>query len=47
MNEHVREAVDLTPNQSLFMSALTRSREPLSAYTILDQLRDNEFRAPP
>jgi Fur family zinc uptake transcriptional regulator len=46
MNEHVHEAVDLTWNQSLVMGALTRSREPLSAYTILDQLRDNGFRAP-
>jgi Fur family zinc uptake transcriptional regulator len=46
MNEHVHQAVDLTKNQSLVMGALTRSKEPLSAYTILDQLRDNGFRAP-
>ena len=46
MNEHVHGAVDLTKNQSLVMGALTRSKEPLSAYTILDQLRDNGFRAP-
>jgi zinc transport system permease protein len=46
MNEHVHEAVDLTKNQSLVMGALTRSKGPLSAYTILDQLRDNGFRAP-
>ena len=46
MSEHVHEAVDLTRNQSLVMGALTRSKEPLSAYTILDQLRDNGFRAP-
>lgn len=46
MNEHVHGAVDLTKNQSLVMGALTRSKEPLSAYTILDQLRENGFRAP-
>jgi zinc transport system permease protein len=46
MNEHVHETVDLTKNQSLVMGALTRSKGPLSAYTILDQLRDNGFRAP-
>ncbi|WP_375588746.1 Fur family transcriptional regulator [Hoeflea alexandrii] len=46
MSEHVHEAMDLTKNQSLVMGALTRSKGPLSAYTILDQLRDNGFRAP-
>lgn len=46
MNEHVHEAAGLTRNQSLVMGALTRSKEPLSAYTILDQLRDHGFRAP-
>ncbi|MDP2121932.1 MAG: Fur family transcriptional regulator [Hoeflea sp.] len=46
MSDHVHEAADLTKNQSLVMGALTRSKGPLSAYTILDQLRDNGFRAP-
>ena len=46
MNEHVHETADLTKNQTLVMGALTRSKGPLSAYTILDQLRDNGFRAP-
>lgn len=46
MNEHVHPSTDLTKNQSLVMGALTRSDGPLSAYTILDQLRDDGFRAP-
>ncbi|MEO9874126.1 MAG: Fur family transcriptional regulator [Anderseniella sp.] len=46
MNEHVRASADLTKNQSLVMAALTKSNGPLSAYTILDQLRDHGFRAP-
>ncbi|KAG1651456.1 High-affinity zinc uptake system membrane protein ZnuB [Nymphon striatum] len=36
----------LTKNQSLVMGALTNAEGPLSAYTILDQLRDDGFRAP-
>ncbi len=46
MNEHVQPSADLTKNQALVMGALTRSEAPLSAYTILDQLRDDGFRAP-
>lgn len=46
MNDHVHAASDLTKNQSLVMEALTNSDGPLSAYTILDQLRDDGFRAP-
>ncbi|MGI9515241.1 MAG: Fur family transcriptional regulator [Anderseniella sp.] len=46
MNEHVHPSADLTKNQSLVMGALTKSDGPLSAYTILDQLRDDGFRAP-
>ena len=46
MNEHVHPSADLTKNQALVMGALTRSDSPLSAYTILDQLRDDGFRAP-
>ncbi|MFK7966270.1 MAG: Fur family transcriptional regulator [Burkholderiaceae bacterium] len=40
-------AADLTKNQALVMGALTQADGPLSAYTILDQLRDHGFRAPP
>ncbi|MFB2551696.1 Fur family transcriptional regulator [Ensifer soli] len=36
----------LTRNQSLVLDALTASGQPLSAYTILDRLRDHGFRAP-
>ena len=46
MNEHVHATGDLTKNQSLVMGTLNKARGPLSAYTILDQLRDHGFRAP-
>lgn len=37
---------NLTRNQSLVYDALSRSQAPLSAYVILDKLRDAGFRAP-
>jgi Fur family transcriptional regulator, zinc uptake regulator len=37
---------ELTKNQKLVFDTLSRADGPLSAYTILDQLRDNGFRAP-
>ncbi|SDU03815.1 Fur family transcriptional regulator [Stappia sp. ES.058] len=37
----------LTRNQGLVLDALSRAEAPLSAYTILDQLREAGFRAPP
>ncbi len=37
---------DLTKNQSLVLNALTKAQGPLSAYSLLDQLRDSGFRAP-
>jgi Fur family transcriptional regulator, zinc uptake regulator len=37
---------ELTKNQSLVFNALARADGPLSAYTILDQLRNDGFRAP-
>ena len=37
---------DLTRNQSLVLGTLTQAEGPLSAYTILDRLRDEGFRAP-
>ena len=46
MNEHVHFDGELTRNQALVMGELTRAEGPLSAYTILDQLRDEGFRAP-
>ncbi|KKN83497.1 hypothetical protein LCGC14_0299150 [marine sediment metagenome] len=39
-------APKLTRNQSLVFDALKAADEPLSAYTILDRLRDDGFRAP-
>jgi Fur family zinc uptake transcriptional regulator len=36
----------LTKNQALVLGVLQRAEQPLSAYTILDRLRDNGFRAP-
>ncbi len=46
MNEHVHATTDLTKNQSLVMGQLSKADGPLSAYTILDQLREHGFRAP-
>jgi len=37
---------ELTKNQALVFNALARADGPLSAYTILDQLRGEGFRAP-
>ncbi|MBP1849959.1 Fur family transcriptional regulator [Rhizobium halophytocola] len=39
-------ANSLTKNQSLVLGVLQKSEQPLSAYTILERLRDNGFRAP-
>ena len=36
----------LTKNQALVFGALTRAQGPLSAYALLDQLREQGFRAP-
>ncbi|UXN57490.1 Fur family transcriptional regulator [Phyllobacterium zundukense] len=36
----------LTRNQSLVLSVLQSSEQPLSAYTILDRLREHGLRAP-
>lgn len=46
MNQHVHGHTELTKNQSLVMSALQQSEGPLSAYSILDRLRDHGVRAP-
>lgn len=39
-------AHDLTKNQEMVLGALSAADGPLSAYTILDRLRDRGFRAP-
>lgn len=36
----------LTKNQALVLGVLERSKEPVSAYAILERLRDHGFRAP-
>ncbi|MCL6708045.1 transcriptional repressor [Pseudomonas sp. R2.Fl] len=36
----------LTRNQTLVLGVLQKTDQPLSAYTILDKLRDQGFRAP-
>lgn len=43
---HTHATHDLTRNQSLVFDVLSKADGPLSAYTILDQLRDDGFRAP-
>lgn len=46
MQRHEHGTKDLTRNQSLVHNALKTSKGPLSAYEILDQLRDEGIRAP-
>lgn len=46
MNHHAHDRPDLTRNQSLVMDALSDAEGPMSAYSILDQLRDDGLRAP-
>jgi Fur family zinc uptake transcriptional regulator len=44
---HIHEApAELTRNQGLVLSALTGAEAPLSAYDILDRLREDGLRAP-
>ncbi|HEU4987439.1 MAG TPA: Fur family transcriptional regulator [Rhizobiaceae bacterium] len=42
----MKAPAELTKNQALVLNALSRAEGPLSAYTILDRLRDDGFRAP-
>ncbi len=46
MEHCIQTPSTLTKNQSMVMSALSRAGGPLSAYTILDQLRSSGLRAP-
>jgi Fur family zinc uptake transcriptional regulator len=46
-HEHNHLDADLTKNQTLVIETLLAADGPLSAYSILDQLRDHGFRAPP
>ena len=45
-DQHGHDPSGLTRNQTLVLGALDRADGPLSAYTILDRLRDQGFRAP-
>jgi Fur family zinc uptake transcriptional regulator len=45
MDAHI--GADLTKNQQLVFDALSGAEGPLSAYTILDRLREQGVRAPP
>lgn len=45
-HDHAHGQQSLTKNQSLVLGALSAAEGPLSAYTILEQLRDDGFRAP-
>ncbi|WP_349360360.1 Fur family transcriptional regulator [Stappia sp.] len=47
MSETAHTPAGLTRNQALVLEALARADAPLTAYTILDQLREEGFRAPP
>ena len=46
MGKYEASNTDLTKNQTLVMGALSNANGPLSAYTILDELREHGFRAP-
>ncbi len=46
MSKQTAVANDLTRNQSLVMNALADAKGPLSAYSILDELREHGFKAP-
>lgn len=41
------QSLKLTKHQSLVLDALSRTREPTSAYALLEKLRDEGLRAPP
>ncbi len=45
-SDHHALAAGLTKNQTLVFGALSDADGPLSAYAILDRLRDHGFRAP-
>ena len=48
-HEHAHEtghSVALTKNQTLVLEALSEAAQPMSAYVILDRLRDSGLRAP-
>lgn len=46
MKTHNHDQIKLTKNQQCVFSKLDNAKAPLSAYTLLDELRDEGFRAP-
>ena len=46
MNKQSKGEANLTKNQSLVFGVLSNTESPLSAYSILDKLRDSGFKAP-
>jgi Fur family zinc uptake transcriptional regulator len=46
MSKIADDGMALTKNQSLVMNALSAAEGPLSAYTILDELREHGLKAP-
>lgn len=46
MKGHDHAQLKLTKNQQCVFSKLENAKAPLSAYTLLDELRDEGFRAP-
>ncbi len=42
----MKDTVDLTRNQSLVLEKLTQNDHPMSAYTLLDELRGEGLKAP-
>jgi Fur family transcriptional regulator, zinc uptake regulator len=42
----MKDIADLTRNQSLVLEKLTQNDQPMSAYTLLDELRGDGFKAP-
>ncbi|MCG6858818.1 MAG: transcriptional repressor [Salaquimonas sp.] len=46
VHEHSHERDELTRNQGLVLDTLDDAKGPLSAYSILDRLRGEGFRAP-
>ena len=47
MNQELEPKKKLTKNQTLVLKVLAKANAPLSAYSLLDKLREYGFKAPP
>ena len=47
MKQEINPKYKLTKNQTLVLKVLTKANAPLSAYSLLDKLREYGFKAPP